>query len=106
MMEMAHINETQRKKIHYFDCLYYILCGQLGSHSVANIVTAMSNAIPTETSESCKEARTVSKVVEGTATKAEYLDGIRFMNGKGNPMTAFPKAAEKLREDIMYLKVL
>ena len=62
---------------------------------MANLVTAMSNAICTETSAAYEEARTVSKVVEGAATKADYLDGIGFINGKGNPMTSFPKAAEK-----------
>ena len=51
-----------------------------------------------------EEARTVSKIVEGAVTKAEYLDGIGFMNGKGNPMTEFPDAAEKRLEYIMYLK--
>ena len=40
-----------------------------------------------------EEARTVSKIVEGAVTKAEYLDGIGFMNGKINPMTAFTKVA-------------
>ena len=44
--------------------------------------------------------------MEGAATKAEYLDGIGYLNGKGNPTTAFPKAVEKRPEDIMYLKVL
>ena len=73
---------------------------------MADLVTAISNAIPTETVAAYKEARTVSKVVEGAATKSEYLDGIGFLNGKGNPMTAFPKATEKHPEDIVYLKVL
>ena len=38
--------------------------------------------------------------------KAEYIDGIGFLNGKGNPMKEFPKATEKRPEDMMYLKVL
>ena len=52
----------------------------------------MYNSIPTETAAEYHEARTVSKVVEGTATKAEYLDGIVFLNAKENHMTEFPKA--------------
>ena len=66
----------------------------------------MSNNIPTETSVAYKEAKTFSKVVEGAARKEGYLDGIGFMNGKGNTITEFPKAAEKRPECIMYLKVL
>ena len=44
--------------------------------------------------------------MEGAATNAEYLDGIGFLNGKGNPMKAFTKAADNFLEDIIYLKVL
>ena len=106
MTEMAPTHETQWKKIQYFNCLSNILRGQLGSNSVANIVTAMSNVIPTETAAEYKEARMVSNVVEGATTKSGYLNGIGFLNGKGDPMTAFPKGAEKSPEDIMYLKVL
>ena len=73
---------------------------------MADLLTAMSNAIPTETASTYEEARTIYKVVEGAATKAEYLDGIVFMNGEVNPMTEFTKASEKRPEDIMYLKVL
>ena len=73
---------------------------------MSNLVTAIYNTITTEAAAAYKEARTVSKVVEGAATKADYLDGIRFINGKGIPMTDFPKAAENRREDIMYLKAL
>ena len=49
MMEMAPTYETQWEKIQYLDRLFNILSGQLGSNLVANIVTAMSNAFPTET---------------------------------------------------------
>ena len=69
-------------------------------------MTALSNAIPTETAAAYEGARTVSKVVEGAVTKADYLDGIVFLDVKGNPMTAFSKVAAKRPEDIMYLKVL
>ena len=48
----------------------------------------------------------VSKVVEGAATKAGYLDGTVFLNGKVNPIMAFTKATEKLPEDIIYIKVI
>ena len=106
MIEIAPTHETQWKKIQSFDRLSDILRDQLGSHSVADLVTAMSNTIPTETAAAYEEARTVSKVVEGATTKAEYLDGIGCLNGRVNPMTAFPKAAEKRPEDITYLKVL
>ena len=58
-------------------------------------MTAMSNTIPTETAAAYEEARKVPKFVEGDATKAEYLDGIGFMNRKGNPMTEFPKVTDK-----------
>ena len=95
MVEMAPTQKTQWKKIQSFDRLSNILCGQLGLHSVANILTPMSNSIPTETTAAYEEARTVSKVVEGSTTKAGYLDGIVFLNVKGNPITAFPKSVEK-----------
>ena len=106
MVEMVPTHKTQWKKIQSFDHLSDILRGQLGLHSVANLVTAMSNTIINETAAAHNKARTVSKVVEGAATKAEYLDGILFPNGKGNPMTEFTKAEEKTPEDIMYLKVI
>ena len=54
---------------------------------MADLVTSVSNAIPTETAAAYEESGTVSKVVEGAATKAEYLDDIGFLNGKGNAMT-------------------
>ena len=82
--------------IQSFNRLYDILRGQLGLYSVDDLVTAMSNSIPTEMVAAYEEARKVSKVVEGTSTKAEYLDDIGFMDGKGNLMKAFTKAAEKL----------
>ena len=63
---------------------------------MADLVTVVSNTIPTETAAAYKEARMVSKVVEGSATKLKYIDGIGFLKGKGNTMTAFPKAVEKL----------
>ena len=66
----------------------------------------MSNAIHTETAAAYEESRTISKVVEGNAAKAEYLDGIGFINRKGNPMKAFLKASDNPPEDIMYLKVI
>ena len=47
---------------------------------MANLVTAIYNTITTEAAAAYKEARTVSKVVEGAATKAEYIDGIGFLN--------------------------
>ena len=59
MVEMAPTHETKWKKIHSFDCLYDILRGQLGSHSVVNLLTDMSNTIPTETAAAYKESRTV-----------------------------------------------
>ena len=92
MMEMSPTHETQWKKIQSFDRLSDIPRGQRGLHSVADIVTAIYNAITTETAASYKEARKFSKFVEGAATKTEYFDGIGFMNGKRNTMTAFPKA--------------
>ena len=64
----------------------------------------MSNTIPTETAAAYKEFRKVSKVVEGATTKGGYIYGIGFLNGKGDHMKAFPKAAEKCLEDIMYIK--
>ena len=106
MTEIAPKQKTQWKNIQYFNRLSDMLRGQLGSNSVADIVTGMSNPIPTETPAAYEEARKVSNVVEGTAAKAEYLDGIGFLNGKENPMTEFTKATEKRPEDIMYLKVL
>ena len=63
MMEMVPTHDTQRKTIQSFDRLSDILCGQLGSHLVSNLVTGMSNAIPTETEAAYEEARIVSKVV-------------------------------------------
>ena len=59
IVEMAPTHETKWKKIHSFDCLYDILRGQLGSHSVVNLLTHMSNTIPTETAAAYKESRTV-----------------------------------------------
>ena len=95
MVEMVPTHKTQWKKIQSFDHLSDILRGQLGLHSVANLVTAMSNTILNETAAAHNKARTVSKVVEGSTTKAGYLDGIVFLNVKGNPITAFPKSVEK-----------
>ena len=91
-MEMEPTHNTQRKNIQSFDCLSDILYGQLVSHSVADIVTDMYNAIPNETASAYGESRKVSKVVEGIDTKEEYIDGIGFLNGKGNPMKQFTKA--------------
>ena len=93
IMVMVPTHETRWKNIHSLNRLSDILHVQLGLHPVDNIVTDMSNAVPTETAAAYEEARTVSKVAEGAATKAEYLDGIGFMNGKINPMTAFTKVA-------------
>ena len=106
MLEMAPTHENQWNNIQFFNCLSAILCGQLWSHSVADLVTAMYNTIPTETAVAHEEERKVSKVVEGAATKSEYLDGIGFLNGKGDHMTEFTKAVKKRMENIMYLKVL
>ena len=64
------MHETQWNKIQSFDRLSDILCDQLGLNSVADILTAMSNSIPTETTAAYEEARKVSKVVEGAAIKA------------------------------------
>ena len=80
MTEMVTTHNNQLKKIQSFDLLSNILCGQLVLYSVANIVTSMSIAIHIETSAACKEARIISKVVEGAAMKAEFLDGIVFLN--------------------------
>ena len=96
MMEIAYRHKTQWKKIHSFDRHYDILRGQLGLNSVADLVTTTSYAIPTETASEYEEARKVSTVVEAAITKAEYLDDIGFLNGKGNPMTAPPNVSEKL----------
>ena len=95
MMEMAPTKYTQWKKIQSSDRLSDILRGKPGLHSVADLVTAISNNIPTEVAVAYKEARTASKVVEGAATKADYLYGIIFLNVKGNSMTDFPKAEEE-----------
>ena len=96
MTNMSPTHENQWNNIQCLNRIYDILCGQLGSQSVADLVTAMSNDIFTETIAEYEEARKASKVVEGTSTKAEYLDDIGFMDGKGNLMKAFTKAAEKL----------
>ena len=79
-MDMDSTHKTQLNNIQSFDLLPDILRGHLGSYPVADLVTDMSNAIPTETVAAYEEARTVSKVVEGAATKAEYIDGIGFLN--------------------------
>ena len=91
MVEMATTLDTRWKTIQSFDRLSNIFHFQLGSHSVADLVTAMSNAIYTEMAAAYEEARAVSKVVQGAATKAENLDGIGYLNGKFNSMTEFPK---------------
>ena len=80
IMDMDSTHKTHLNNIQSFDLLPNILRGQLGSHPVADIVTDLSNSIPTETAAAYEEARTVSKVVEGAATKAEYIDGIGFLN--------------------------
>ena len=95
IMEMTHTHETQWKNIQSFNRLYDILRGQLGLYSVDDLVTAMSNSIPTEMVAAYEEARKVFEFVEGDATKADYLDGIGFLNRKGNPMTEFPKVTDK-----------
>ena len=106
MTEMVPTHNIQWKNIQSFDRLSDILRGNLGSNSVADIVTAMSNVINTEIAAAYEETRKVYKVVEGATTKVEYHDGIGFLNTKGNTMTEFKKAAENQQEDIMYLKVL
>ena len=95
MMEMTHTHETQWKNIQSFNRLYDILHGQLLLYSVDDLVTAMSNSIPTEMVAAYEEARKVFEFVEGDATKADYLDSIGFLNRKGNPMTEFPKVTDK-----------
>ena len=106
MMDMAPTHNTQWKNIQSFDRLSDILRGQLGSHSVADLATAMSTTIPNEITAAYEEAKKVYKVAEGKVTKADYLDVIGFIYGKWNPMTEFTKAARKHPEYIMYLKVL
>ena len=106
MTEMVTTHNKQLKKIQSFDRLSNILCGQLWLYSVANIVNSMSIAIPIETSAAYKEARIISKVVEGAAMKAEFLDGIVFLNWKMNPMTESPNESDNLPEDIIYLKMI
>ena len=93
MMDIAPTHDNHWENTQYFDRLSEILCNKRGSYPVADLVNDMSNVIPTETEAAHEEARKVSKVVEGAATKAEYLDGIVFLNEKGNPMTEFPKSS-------------
>ena len=78
IIEIALTYDTQWKNIQYFDLLSVIFCSQLGLNSVVDLVTSMSNIIPTEIAESYKDSRKVSIFVEGSSKKAEYIDGIRF----------------------------
>ena len=105
MMEMAQTHKTQWKKIQSFDCLSDILRGKLGLHSLTNLVTAMSNTIPTETAEAYEEARTPPKVVEGAVTKVEYLDDIGSER-KRESYDVISKGGREAPGKIMYLKVL
>ena len=48
MTRIAPMHKTKWNNIQYFDRLFDILCVQLVLYSVAELVTTMSNAIPTE----------------------------------------------------------
>ena len=96
MTNMSPTHENQWNNIQCLNRIYDILCGQLGSQSVADLVTAMSNDIFTETIAEYEEARKASKVLEGTATNAEYLDGIGFLNEKGESYEGISKSGREL----------
>lgn len=93
------------KKSACFDRLEHTLRQQLHSHSVAEIITALDESLPIDTTVATENAlSTRNKIIDG-ATKIANLEPVAFLGKDEAGIDVEDPAVDKRPEDISYIRL-
>ena len=82
--KMASINSDSWKKSASFDILVNSVDSLVDAHSVADVVSLVSNELPIDTSASFQEAQAAAKTIINSVLNPNFLEPVAFLNSVGS----------------------
>ena len=103
--KMADITSPVWEKQSCFSRFVTALRGQLTSHSVSDLISAISTHLPIETTAAYEEAMSVESKINKSATDIDYLEPVCFLDSKGHQLTMTGSDIEDRPADICYVQL-
>ena len=73
-----------------FRQLTHAIRGQLTSHSIPDLIAAVTSQLPIDTTAAFEEAMSVQQTIQHAATRIDFLEPVGFLNAQGKAMDAPP----------------
>ena len=91
--KLVPLSKPSWEKNACFRRLVHAIRGQIQSHSISDLVTAVTSQLPTDTNAALEEALSVQDKIQASATCLDFLQPVGFLNAQGKPMEP-PKSME------------
>lgn len=84
--KIASLGKPAWEKNACFRRLAHAIRGQLQSHSISDLITAVTSQLPIDTNAAFEEAMTVQDKVQAAATNLDFIQPVGFLDAHGKPL--------------------
>ena len=105
LAKMVSVNSHSWKKAACFNNLVESVDSVINSHTVADIVTMVTNEIPIDSGAALQEAQSASKFIVESVVHPSFLDPVAFLTSAGNEAKlGDPTDLTSRQSDITYVR--
>ena len=85
--KIVPLSQPSWEKNACFRQLVHAIRGQIQTHSISDLITAITSRLPIDTNAAFEEAMTVQSEVKLSATKLKFLEPVGFLDSHGKTMS-------------------